>query len=433
MRISIFGLGYVGCVSLGCLAKNGHRVIGVDVSQTKIDLINQGKPTIIEDGLDEIIREVSSERRIYATADPLEAVRNSEISIIAVGTPSTKEGHLDLGTVYRVAEEIGEALAQKEEFHIIVIRSTVLPGTNQKIGGIIEKSSGKCRNKDFAVVSNPEFLREGFALRDYYDPSVTVIGTDNERAGDKIAALYADLPAPVQKVDIAVAELIKYVNNAWHALKITFANEIGNICKGLQIDSHQVMDLFIMDHKLNLSAYYLKPGSAYGGSCLPKDLKGLGTIAHDHYLKTLVLENIENSNNYQKQVLMDMIVSTRKRKIGLIGLSFKAGTDDLRYSPFVELAEYLLGKGYEIAIYDKNVNLSKLMGSNKDFIESHIPYLSHLITDDLDDVVARSETVVIAHRIAGIEHYMDQYPDKHFIDLVRVTNRRRHNYEGICW
>lgn len=433
MKISVFGLGYVGCVSLGCLAKNGHSVVGVDVNQNKIDLINQGKPTIIEKEIDDIIRDASALNKIRATKNYIDALVNSELSIIAVGTPSTKEGHLNLENIYKVAEEIGEGLTHKEDFHIIVIRSTVPPGTNRKIGEIIEKSSGKSRNTDFAVVSNPEFLREGSAVWDYYNPAVTVIGSDNEMAQELIASLYKDLPAPVKKTGIEVAELIKYVNNTWHALKITFANEIGNICKKLQMDSHEVMELFAMDHKLNLSDYYLKPGFAYGGSCLPKDVKGLKMIAHDNYLSSPVIENIENSNRNQKQMAIQIIESTQKKMIGFIGLSFKAGTDDLRYSPVVEVAEYFLGKGYKISIYDKNVNLSKLTGTNKDFIESHIPHLSDLITDNLTEVIEKSEAIVIAHHIPGIGGYISEYPDKYFIDLVRIGDKKYNNYEGICW
>ena len=433
MRVSIFGLGYVGCVSLGCLAKNGHHVIGVDINQNKIDLINQGLPTIIEKDIDLLIQEGSSQNRIRATNDYKDAVMNSEISIIAVGTPTTKAGHLNLDYIFKVAEEIGEVLTGKDAFHIIVIRSTVLPGTNKKIGEIVEDISGKKRNVDFAVVSNPEFLREGTAVDDYYNPPVTVLGSDNVRAMNEVASLYKELSSPVKMVDTETAELIKYVNNSWHALKISFANEIGNICKKLGIDSHEVMDLFVMDKKLNLSGYYLKPGFAYGGSCLPKDLKGLNMIAHDHYLNSHVLESIESSNRNQKQQAIQLIESTGRKKLGIIGLSFKAGTDDLRYSPIVEVTEHFLGKGYEVAIFDRNVNISKLTGTNKDFIESHVPHLSDLITDKLEEVVAKSEVIVITHNITGIEDYITRFPDKYFVDLVRITDKKYKNYEGICW
>ena len=282
MRISIFGLGYVGCVSLGCLAKNGHNIIGVDVNDIKVDLINNGKPTIIERDIDLIIEQQFKNKKIKATKDYKSAIKNTDISIICVGTPSTPEGHLNLEHIYKTAEQIGEAIKEKENFHIAVIRSTVLPGTNIKVGEIIEKTSGKQRNKGFAVVSNPEFLREGSAVEDYYNPPVTVLGSDNKKALNVLSKIYAKVNGPIEIVDIKVAEIIKYVNNSYHALKITFANEVGNICKRIGIDSHEVMRLFCMDKQLNISSYYFKPGFAYGGSCLPKDLKALQTLAHDY-------------------------------------------------------------------------------------------------------------------------------------------------------
>lgn len=433
MKISIFGLGYVGCVSLGCLAYNGHQVTGVDISQTKIDLINNGKPTIIEKDIDSIIGKSFDLGRVRATKDFVDAVVNSEISIISVGTPSTREGHLNLDYIYKVAKEIGQGISQKTDFHIIAVRSTVLPGTNMKIGKIIENESGKHRNVDFAVVSNPEFLREGTAINDYYHPPVTVLGSDNKQALEKMATLYSDLPAPVEKVDIEVAELIKYVNNTWHALKISFANEIGNICKQLNIDSHKVMDLFAKDEKLNLSSYYLKPGFAYGGSCLPKDLKGIKTIAHDFYLPSPVIESIEKSNDHQKQIAVRLIEKYHKKKIGILGLSFKEGTDDLRFSPIVEVAEYLLGKGYFLKIYDRNVTVSKLTGTNKEFIDMHIPHLSNLISDDIENVVKESELIVITHKIDGITEMISKHTGKLFVDFARVTDKKFENYEGLCW
>ncbi|HND46897.1 MAG TPA: nucleotide sugar dehydrogenase, partial [Chitinophagales bacterium] len=267
MEISIFGLGYVGCVSLGCLAKNGHQVIGVDVHQQKVDLINKGLPTIVEKDIDTIIAEEFKNGKIRATNDANDAVANSEISIICVGTPSSKRGNLNLDFIYKVAEQIGQALKNKNSFHSVVIRSTVLPGTNEKVGEIIAEFSGKKRNKDFSIVSNPEFLREGTAVKDYYHPSITVLGGDSEIALEKVAALYKELPAPIEIVDIRVAEIIKYVNNSFHAVKVTFANEVGNISKSLGIDSHKVMELFCKDTHLNISPTYFKPGFAYGGSC----------------------------------------------------------------------------------------------------------------------------------------------------------------------
>jgi GDP-mannose 6-dehydrogenase len=433
MKISIFGLGYVGCVSLGCIAKNGHTVIGVDVCENKVNLINQGKPTIIEKDIDHIIAKGYADGKISATHDYNEAVHGSEISIIAVGTPSTSEGHLNLTFIFKVAEEIGIALRNKEDFHVVVIRSTVFPGTNQKVSDIIEKFSGKKKSNCFAVVSNPEFLREGSAVQDYYNPPVTVIGSDNEEAILKVSSLYSNLPAEIATVGVEVAELIKYVNNSWHALKIAFANEVGNISKKLNIDSHELMNLFVKDKQLNLSPYYLKPGFAYGGSCLPKDLMGLKTIAHDNYLVSPVIESIENSNNYQKKMAIKIVEKYSKRNVGILGLSFKEGTDDLRYSPIVEVAEYLLGKGCSLKIYDKNVTLSKLTGTNKKYIDSAIPHLSELISDNIDSVIEKSDLIIISHKIEGVSDLIYNNPEKIFIDLVRVINDNPNNYEGICW
>ncbi len=435
MNISIFGLGYVGCVSLGCLAQNGHHVIGVDIVENKLNLINNGKPTIVEKDIDVIINKQFKNGRVKATSNFKDAISETDISIICVGTPSTNAGHLNLEYVYKVAEEIGVGLKEKASFHVVAIRSTVFPGTNDKIGQIIENASGKKRNIGFGIVSNPEFLREGSAVEDYFNPPVTVIGSDNEKSLDIMESIYKDLNGPVKKVAIEEAEIIKYVNNSFHALKITFANEVGNICKKLKIDSHKVMELFVMDKQLNISPYYFKPGYAYGGSCLPKDLKGLKTIAHDNYLITPVLSSIEDSNTIQKQTAYEMVVESGKRKIGVIGLSFKQGTDDLRYSPTVELVERLLGRGYEISIYDKNVNYTKLSGTNKDYIDYHIPHLSKLITGNFNDVVDSSEVVIITQKDENITNdFFERTKNKKVIDFINVKpNALQDNYSGICW
>lgn len=434
MNISIFGLGYVGCVSMGCLANNGHRVIGVDVMPSKVRLINQGRPTIIEKDIDRLIAESWKNGRASATTDFREAVLETNVSIICVGTPSSPEGHLNLAAIYETARQIGKTLKDKKSFHVVAIRSTVLPGTNKKVGQILEEASGKQRNKGFAVVSNPEFLREGTAVKDYYNPPVTVIGTDNLEAARMMKEVYQGIDAPIEETEVEVAELIKYVNNSFHALKVSFANEVGNICKKLGVDSHKLMDLFCMDQQLNLSSYYLKPGFAFGGSCLPKDLKALRTLAHDFYLHSPVLNSVMDSNENQKEQAFRMVMEKGVKKVGILGLSFKKGTDDLRYSPIVDLAEKLLGKGYSLLIYDKNVNISKLTGTNKQYIDQHIPHLSELVSDQLDHVVENSELVVISHKEPEFDCINTRYPDKTFIDLVKIKDGVSHgNYEGICW
>lgn len=434
MKISIFGLGYVGCVSMGCLANNGHRVIGVDVMPAKVQLINQGRPTIIEKDIDRLIAESWKNGRATATTDYREAVLETDVSIICVGTPSSTNGHLNLNAIFETARQIGEALKEKQGFHVVAIRSTVLPGTNKKVGAVIEEASGKQRNEGFAVVSNPEFLREGTAVKDYYNPPVTVIGTDNPKAAAVMKEVYRSIQAPIEETQVEIAELIKYVNNSFHALKVSFANEVGNICKKLGVDSHQLMNLFCMDHQLNLSSYYLKPGFAFGGSCLPKDLKALRTLAHDFYLDSPVLNSVLDSNEHQKEMAYRMVMEKGVKNVGILGLSFKKGTDDLRYSPVVDLAEKLMGKGYILRIYDKNVNISKLTGTNKQYIDQHIPHLSELISDQLDEVVGNSELVVIAHKEPEFDCINTRYPDKTFIDLVKIKDGVSHgNYEGICW
>ncbi len=435
MRISFFGLGYVGCVGAACCAKLGHHVIGNDVSENKVNLINQGKPTIIEADIDELIRDAHDKGMLEATTDCRYAVHNSEISFIVVGTPSSREGHLNLKYIYGVARQIGEALKDKDEFHIVAIRSTVLPGTNKKVGEIIEEASGKTRGKDFTVVSNPEFLREGTAVQDYLNPPLTLIGTDSDYAEKKFRELYKDIPGEFISTDIEVAEIMKYVNNTYHALKIVFGNEVGNICKALDIDSHKVMEIFCKDKQLNISPYYFKPGFAYGGSCLPKDAKALRTLAHDCYVDTPVLNAIDPSNEIQKKNAVDIIESKGKKKIGIFGISFKSGTDDLRCSPIIDVAETLLGRGYEIKIYDKNVRMSQLTGTNADFIAAKLPHLHSILTDDLDEVAKNSEVLVITNKEKEFADIPAKYPNKVIVDLVRQYKELDYegNYEGISW
>ena len=435
MKISIFGLGYVGCVGAACLAKLGHHVIGNDVSENKVSLINQGKPTIIEADVEELIKEGYEKGLIEATKDYHYAVHNSEVSFIVVGTPSSKEGHLNLNYIYSVARQIGEALKDKDDFHIIAIRSTVLPGTNKKVGDIIEEVSGKARGKDFTIVSNPEFLREGTAVKDYMEPPLTLIGTDSEFAEEKFRELYKGIPGEFISTDIEVAEMMKYVNNTFHALKIVFGNEVGNICKALGIDSHKVMEIFCKDKQLNISPYYFKPGFAYGGSCLPKDLKALRTLAHDLYVDVPVMNAIAPSNEIQKKIALDIIESKGRKKVGILGLSFKAGTDDLRNSPIVDVAEALHGKGYEIHIYDRNVRVSQLTGTNADFIAAKLPHLHEIITDDLDAVCSECDVLVITNKENEFAEIPVKYSHKYLVDLVRQFNELDYdgNYEGISW
>jgi GDP-mannose 6-dehydrogenase len=435
MNISIFGLGYVGCVSLGCLAKNGHRVIGVDLSSTKVEQINSGKPTIIEKDIDTIIAEQYAAGRISATTDNDIAVKESEISIVAVGTPNTDKGHLNLQYIFNVAVNIGEALRFKDTFHIVVIRSTILPGTCDKFADIVEKVSDKKRNENFAVVDNPEFLREGTAVYDYFNPPITLIGSDNKEAAEKVAGLYRNLPAEVIMTGLKVAEIMKYVDNTYHALKISFANEVGNICTELGIDSYKVMEIFCKDKQLNISPYYFKPGFAYGGSCLPKDLKGFQTLAHDLYIEVPVIDSIDKTNEIQIQRAVKIIFKYWNKKLGFLGLSFKAGTDDLRNSPAVTVIETLLGKGCDIKIYDKNINLSMLTGTNKEFINARIPHLATLLTTDASELINSCNVIVINTKEPEFTNLVKDIKDKIIIDFVHLdeTLLSKNNYYGINW
>ena len=440
MRISIFGLGYVGCVGAACLAKLGHTVIGVDVNENKVRLINEGKPTIIEEGIAELCAEAHEKGLMSATMDVSEAVRATNVSFIVVGTPSSKEGHLNLNYIYKVAEQIGVALSDKPANkdglrHIVAIRSTVLPGTNEKVGEIIEEASGLKRGVDFTIVSNPEFLREGTSVEDYFNPPLTLVGTDMPEAEAVFREIYKGIDAEFICTDIRVAEMMKYVNNTYHALKIVFGNEVGNICKELNIDSHKVMEIFCKDKQLNISPYYFKPGFAYGGSCLPKDMKALKTLAHDHYVEVPVIEAIGESNELQKKRAVQLIMAQGQRKVGILGLSFKAGTDDLRCSPIVDVVESLLGKGFEIRIYDKNVKVSELTGTNKDFIMAKIPHLQHFVSDDLEAVCCESDVLVVTNKEKEFAELLARYPNKTVVDLVRQWKEVDYegHYEGLSW
>ncbi len=438
MDISIIGLGYVGAVCSACMAKNGHSVIGVDVNQTKLDLINQGKSPIVEKDLDEFIQEAVKDGRLKATSDIKNAVLESDISIICVGTPSYANGGLDLEYVRKVCEEVGNAMKQKNRRHIVVMRSTVLPGTAYDLAiPTLEKASGLKVNEGFGYVSNPEFLRESTAVYDFFNPPKTVIGASCQQDGDQIASFYTDLPAPIIRVDIPTAEMVKYTDNAWHAVKVTFANEIGNLAKEQGIDGQKVMEIFCMDKKLNLSPYYFRPGFAFGGSCLPKDVRAINYKAMHLDLKTPLLNSLLNSNADQIRRAYQMIKATCKRKVGLLGLSFKAGTDDLRESPLVELAEMLIGKGFALRVYDRNVHLASLTGGNRDYILNHIPHISNLLRENIEDVVEHAEVLVVGHNTDEIKTKVEpliRQDSHHIIDLVRITDQTSTDkYQGICW
>lgn len=436
--ISVFGMGYVGCVLAACLAEHGHDVIGVDVNAMKVDMVNRGESPLIEAGLGELIHKNVTGGKLRATGDGEWAVLNSELSFICVGTPSNGNGSLNTEYVTRVCEDIASGLARKKAFHIVVVRSTLLPGTTEEIiQPTLEHCSGKTAGLDFGLGYNPEFLREGTSIQDFFQPPYTVVGADDEKVVEAVKQVYSMLDAPLIVVPTKVAEMVKYVNNAFHALKVTFANEIGSICKQQNIDSHQVMEIFCMDRKLNLSPYYLKPGFAFGGSCLPKDLRALLYHSRKFDMHLPVLEAILPSNDLQINQAYQLIRQTGSKKIGVLGLSFKDGTDDLRESPMVELIEHLVGKGFQVKVYDQNVSLSKLYGANRAYIEHEIPHISQLMSESIDDVIEQSEVVVLGNKAEGYSIISEKLRQDHkVIDLVRIKDgpdKSNGLYQGIGW
>lgn len=436
MKLSIFGLGYVGCVSAACFAKESHLVAGVDVNLDKVNMINRGDSPIVEAGLGELLSQVVYSKHLSATTDSAKAVLTSEVSLVCVGTPSNPNGSLDLRYVMRVCEEIGAALENKSERHVIVMRSTMLPGTVENVViPTLEKYSKKRAGKDFGVCINPEFLREGTSLQDFYAPPFTLIGADDEDTAATVRNLYSKIDAPVFVTSVKTAEMVKYVCNCFHALKVGFANEVGNVCKALGIDSHEVMQIFCQDTKLNLSSYYLKPGFAFGGSCLPKDLRAINYKARQVDVETPILLSILPSNRQQIERAIEMVLTTGKKQIGILGFSFKEGTDDLRESPMVTLIEALIGKGLQLLIYDRDVSLARLVGANREYIERQIPHIAQLMRTNLEEVVNSADVLVVGNRSEEFSDVVrEPRPGQVIIDLVRLLNRSSDNtYQGICW
>jgi GDP-mannose 6-dehydrogenase len=432
MKINVYGLGYVGCVSAACWANDGHDVLGIDIDEAKTSFIREGRSHIIEPGLTELIDRVVKAGRLRAasTAD------GADVSVVCVGTPSKENGSLQLDYILRTVEQLGDYLAVAPSYHVVNIRSTVLPGTvNDALIPILEARSGKVAGRDFGVCMNPEFMREGTSIADFYSPPFTVIGQLDSRSGDVVERVYGQLSSPVIRTEIKVAEMVKYVGNAFHALKVTFANEIGNICKRLAIDGCEVMELFCRDTKLNVSASYLQPGFAFGGSCLPKDLRAVVHKARELDVTVPVLESVLRSNQNQIQEAYRIIRGTGKKRIAVLGLSFKAGTDDLRESPVAELIEMLIGKGYAVSIYDEEVSIARLFGSNKRYIEHTIPHISGLMKTTAEEAMAAADVVVIAKRSKEFTRAIENSGQgKVIVDLVRLPLASRNGgYEGICW
>jgi GDP-mannose 6-dehydrogenase len=440
MNIAIFGLGYVGIVSAACLARDGHQVIGVDINAEKVERIRAGLAPIIEPGLEVLVAKGISEGTLVATLDAAEALRDADLAIICVGTPSNENGSLTLGYVERVCQQIGKILPSLDQRLDVVIRSTMLPGSSGHLIAILEGESGKRVGEAFGFIVNPEFLREGSAIRDFDDPPFTVIGESDQQGGDRVSELYSALDAQVFRVPLGVAEMVKYASNAFHALKVVFANEVGNICQAYDVDSHEVMDIFIHDDKLNLSPYYLKPGFSFGGSCLGKDLRALLYSAKKKDISVPMLGTILPSNQAQTEKAVELVLRSPGRKVGVFGLSFKANTDDLRESPAVEMVERLIGKGMEVEIIDREVSLSQLHGSNREYIERVLPHISILLRDSFEEVMKNSEIIIIAKSLRDNEQehlIANLRSDQVVVDLIRlpqhVLDSIPGEYHGIAW
>lgn len=438
MRVSVFGLGYVGAVSCGCFANDGFSVIGVDLNAAKVELMNQGRSPIVEERIGDLLATAVRNGRLRATTDVAEAVHASDLSVVSVGTPSGTNGKISLAAVERVSEEIGRAIGQKPDRHLVVIRSTVLPGSVRgTVVPALERAAGKRLGEGFGVCFNPEFLREGSSVEDHYNPPYTLIGSWEPRDGEQAAGLYSRVAAPIHQVSVETAEMVKYACNAFHALKITFANEMGMLAQACGVDSVAVMNLLCADGKLNISPRYLMPGFAFGGSCLPKDLRALLYRAREADVELPMTQSILTSNRHQIDRAISLVLGLKRRRIGMLGISFKAGTDDLRESPLVVLTEALIGKGLDVRIYDSEVSLARLVGANKEYIEREIPHLASLLVTDLAAVVRHGEVLIVGN---GSRAFRDLpahcRPGQVVIDLARIPGLRDCpgiEYQGITW
>lgn len=437
MRISVFGLGYVGAVSASCLARYGHNVIGVDVNPAKVRQLNAGQAPLVEPGLPELVRTAVAAGQLRATTNPDEAVAHSDLSMICVGTPTRSNGEPDLRHLADVSRQIGSAIRRKKTSHTVVVRSTVLPGTTRKLVlPLLEQSSGKAAGTDFLVAHNPEFLREGSAIRDFQHPSRTVIGAEEKQAAASVAEIYRDIDAPIVATSLETSEMVKFVDNVWHALKVCFGNEVGTLCKASGVDSHAVMDIFCKDTKLNISAAYLRPGFAFGGSCLPKDTRAMMQAARAHALELPVISSILPSNRLQVERAVETVVRAGRRRLAILGLCFKVGTDDLRESPQVEVAERLIGKGFNVKVYDPALNLAALTGANRDYILNVLPHLNELLVGSLEEALQDTELVIVgnnAPEFSGLPELLNK--DQTVLDLAGISGRvgLGEGYEGINW
>ena len=438
MQISVFGLGYVGAVSLACLARDGHKVLGVDVDPAKLDLIRAGKTPVVEEGMVELMASAAASGRISVSTDPTRAVLESELSMICVGTPSAPNGSQDQSAMLKLAHELGRAMREKASSHVFVFRSTLVPGTvDEVLRPIVECESGKRDGVDFHLCFQPEFLREGSSIRDYDHPPFTIVGAGSDEAADTLRRLLGHLPCDFHRTSIRAAEMVKYCCNNFHALKITFANETARVCEAMGVNPFEVMELVCKDRQLNISPAYLKPGFAFGGSCLPKDLRATLHLAKMRDVELPMLSGILGSNRVHIDHAISKVLASGERRIGMIGLSFKTGTDDLRESPLVLMAEHFIGKGLSLSVYDPEVHLSQLLGANRRFIEQHLPHIGSMIRGDIETVIAESGLLVVGIAPLGVRDALERLvrPDQVVVDLVNLPNAAsiKGRYEGLCW
>jgi GDP-mannose 6-dehydrogenase len=438
VKISVFGLGYVGAVSLVCLARDGHHVVGVDVDTAKLELIRAGRTPVVEEGMVDLMAEVAASGRVSVANNAHEAILRTDVSLVCVGTPSAPNGSQDQSALIRFCEQVGTVLARKTTQHVLVFRSTIVPGTIEDVLiPLIEKTSGLKAGEDFHVAFQPEFLREGSSIRDYDHPPFTIVGSTSEFAIATLRELFGHLPCELHETSIRAAEMVKYCCNNFHALKITFANETARLCDALNVDPFEVMDLLCKDKQLNISKAYLRPGFAFGGSCLPKDLRATLHLAKQRDVELPMLGSVLTSNRLQVEKAVEKVLATERRRVGFIGLSFKTGTDDLRESPLVALAEQLIGKGISLLVYDPDVHLSRLLGANRRFIEQRVPHIGSLIRPDLQEVVTHSDVLVVGLAHAGIFKELRGFVrrDHVVIDLARIPDARDWpcTVDGLCW
>jgi GDP-mannose 6-dehydrogenase len=442
--ISVIGLGYVGAVSMACLSHLGFRMVGVDISREKVHAINEGVSPIVEERLGELLKEGVESNRISATQNLVAAVFETDVTFLSVGTPTSKDGGCDFTFVRQASRAIGQAIGMKSGYHVVVLRCSVPPGTTlDVVVPEIETASGKKLGPDFGVCFNPEFLREGVAVADFFAPPKTVVGASDTRAERTVTAIYEAVDKKVIFTSIESAEMVKYVDNVWHATKVAFGNEVGRLCKKLNIDSHDVMNIFVKDLKLNLSPYYLKPGFAFGGSCLPKEVRAVSHIAHAMGVEVPLIDSLTVSNQRHIAQAITLLQGFKGKRIGFLGVTFKPDTDDMRESPTLDVMATLHNTGEQIRAYDPNLNFGPLLQHQIDYVRHAVPAQAKLMDElqaltvaSADELVAHSDVVVVSHATDEFRNAIKaRNPDIHVLDLARLFKEipAEATYQGIAW